>query len=193
MTARALFAIATARLYAERRVVLYACAAALFAGLLQPRGAAGPMLLGSLLGVAVALTQSPGRRPYLDRSEQGAPLFGRELARAKALVPCIAAAIAVGAYLCGQFLAGSRDGLALAVAPIAVVAATLTALSAAIRRGWNRAVYLALALAAAAAAYVLVVVARSIPGELAFCALVSFFALRQYGEALARYDPVEGI
>jgi hypothetical protein len=26
--------------------------------------------------------------------------------------------------------------------------------------------------------------------ELAFCVFVSFFALRQYGEALARYDPI---
>jgi hypothetical protein len=32
--------------------------------------------------------------------------------------------------------------------------------------------------------------ARSIPGELAFCAIVAFFALRQYGEALGRYDPI---
>jgi hypothetical protein len=26
--------------------------------------------------------------------------------------------------------------------------------------------------------------------ELAFCAIVGFVALRQYGEALARYDPI---
>jgi hypothetical protein len=26
--------------------------------------------------------------------------------------------------------------------------------------------------------------------EIGFCAIVAFFALRQYGEALARYDPI---
>jgi len=174
--------------------VLYACAAAIVAGLLQPHGSIGPMLLGSLLGIAVALAQSPGRQPYLDRCEQGAPLFGRELARAKALVPCIAAVVATAAYLAAQFAAGARDdGATLVVAPAAVVAATLTALSATIRHGWPRAFYVALAMATSIVAYALVAFGRSIPGELGFCALVSFFALRQYGEALARYDPVEGI
>jgi hypothetical protein len=71
----------------------------------------------------------------------------------------------------------------------AVIASTLIALSATIRRGYARALYVLLAAAASGAAYALAVGARSIPGELAFCAIVSFFALRQYGEALARYDP----
>jgi hypothetical protein len=32
--------------------------------------------------------------------------------------------------------------------------------------------------------------AHSLLGELAFCAVAAFVGLRQYGEALARYDPV---
>ena len=44
--------------------------------------------------------------------------------------------------------------------------------------------------AASAVAYVLGVVLHVFAAELAFCVLVSFFALRQYGEALARYDPI---
>ena len=41
----------------------------------------------------------PGRFPHLDLCEQGAPLFGRELARARALVPCIIVVLATFAYV----------------------------------------------------------------------------------------------
>ena len=135
--------------------------------------------------------KAPGLYQHLDRCEQSAPLFGRELARAKALVPCVAAALAALAYASAQAL---RDAPAvpptLLIAIAAVAAGTLTALSATIRRGAARVLYVALAAASSGAAYALVAVARSIPGELAFCAVISFLALRQYGEALARYDPI---
>lgn len=188
---RTLAGVLRARLYAQRRIVLYSCAAAFVAGLFQPSGVAAPLFLLSLLGIAMALAQSPGLYQYLDRCEQSAPLFGRELARAKALVPCAAAALAALAYACAQSL---RDAPAvpptLLIAIAAVAAGTLTALSATIRRGAARVLYVTLAAASSGAAYVLVAVARSVPGELAFCAVISFFALRQYGEALARYDPI---
>ena len=47
-----------------------------------------------------------------------------------------------------------------------------------------------LAALAGAIAYALAVAAHSLLAELGFCAVASFFALRQYGEALARYDPI---
>jgi hypothetical protein len=47
-----------------------------------------------------------------------------------------------------------------------------------------------LAAAASAVAYVLAVVEHQLLAELAFCALVAFVAVRQYGESLARYDPI---
>jgi hypothetical protein len=50
--------------------------------------------------------------------------------------------------------------------------------------------YVLLACAASAIAYALGVVLHVFAAELAFCVFVSFFALRQYGEALARYDPI---
>jgi hypothetical protein len=191
MTPRALTAILQARLRAERRTILYACAAALVLGFVQPRGAAGLIFLCSLFGIVMALAQDPGRYPHLDRSEQSAPLFGRELARAKALVPCIAAILAICGYSAARLIAGAGDaGVTFVAATAAVVATTLVALSATIRTGPSRALYVVLAGSAGACAYFLAIVGGSIPGELAFCAVVSFLALRQYGEALARYDPI---
>ena len=191
MRARTLFGVLRARLYAQRRIVFYSCAAAFIAGLFQPAGVAAPLFLLSLLGIAMALAQSPGLHPYLDRCEQSAPLFGRELARAKALVPCAAATLAALAYACAQALRNAPAvPLTLLIAIAAVGAATLIALSATIRRGGSRVLYVVFAAAASGVAYALVVAARSIPAELLFCGVVAFFALRQYGEALARYDPI---
>lgn len=187
---RTLLGVLRARLYAQRRIVFYSCAAAFIAGLFQPAGLAAPLFLLTLLGIAMALAQSPGLHPHLDRCEQSAPLYGRELARAKALVPCIAAVLAALAYAAAQAL---RDAPAvpvtLAIAVAAVAAATLIALSATIRRGAARVLYVGLAAATSGAAYALVAATGSILWELAFCAIVAFCALRQYGEALARYDP----
>jgi hypothetical protein len=191
VTLRALTAVVAARLYEQRRIVLYAYMATTVVGLLQPHGAAGPVFFGSLLGIVIALAQSPGRYPHLDCCEQCAPLFGRELARAKALVPCIAVAIAAIIYAGAASARGSGDApIALAIALPAVIATTLIALCAAIRRGSSQALYVLLAWAASVTAYALAVWAHSLLGELAFCAAVAFVGLRQYGEALARYDPV---
>ncbi len=140
MNVRALLGVLRARLYAQRRIVVASCAAAFVAGIVQPTGFAAPLFLCSLLGIAMALAQSPGLHPYLDRCEQGAPLFGRELARAKALVPCVAAAFAALLFAGAQSL---RDPagvpLTIVVALAAVLAGTLTALSATIRHGASRA------------------------------------------------------
>ncbi|HVR47593.1 MAG TPA: hypothetical protein VMT95_13265 [Candidatus Binatia bacterium] len=191
MTLRALTALVAARLYEQRRIVLYACAAAFVVGLLQPREAAGPVMFCSFLGILMALAQSPGRYPHLDRCEESAPLFGRELARAKALVPCIAATLATMAYAAAAFVGGAPNAPhTFAIALIAVIATTLIALSATLRVGSSRALYVLLAALAGAVAYALAVAAQSLLAELGFCAVASFLALRQYGEALARYDPV---
>jgi hypothetical protein len=184
-------AIVETRLRAERRTIVYVAAAAAVVGFVAPSGLAGPVFFCSLLGIVIALVQGPGRFPHLDLSEQGAPLFGRQLARAKALVPCVVAALATLAYVAAAGIAGLREIPAtFAIALAAVVPSTLTALSATIRSGPSRMLYVVLACATSAAAFCLVVFARSIPGELGFSALVSFLALRQYGEALARFDPV---
>ncbi len=191
MTPRALIALVAARLYEQRRIVLYACMAALVVGLVQPRDVAAPVMFCSFLGILMALAQSPGRYPHLDRCEQSAPLFGRELARAKALAPCVASALATATYAAAAFVRGAPDAaLTLLIALAAVIAATLTALSATLRLGSSRALYVVLAAAAGAIAYAFAVPAHSLLAEFGFCAIASFLALRQYGEALARYDPI---
>jgi hypothetical protein len=191
VTRRALTAVVAARLYEQRRIVLYSCAGALVVGLLQPQGAAGPVFFCSLLGIVMALAQTPGRYRHLDRCEQSAPLFGRELARAKALVPCIAAVFATMVYIAAALVRGTTDApLTLLVSLAAVIPSTLIALSATIRSGSPRALYLLLAAAASGIAYALAIVIHSLWAELAFCGIASFLALRQYGEALARFDPI---
>ncbi len=191
MTTRALGAMLQARLYVSRRLVLYAWASAILVGLAQPAGVATPLFVCSILGVAIALDQTPGRHTHLDRCEQCAPLFGRELARAKALIGCVAGLFAAVLYACAQFARGSPDArVTLLVVPAAIVACTLTALSASVRWGWSRWLYLLLAGATSAGAYALAVAAKSVAAELAFCFIVAFLALRQYGETLARYDPI---
>ena len=191
MTSRAFAAMLRARLYVSRRLVLYACAVAVLVALVQPAGVTAPLFCCSLLAVAIALDQTPGRHPHVNRCEQSAPLFGRELARAKAVVPCVAGLLATIAYSGVQIARGSPDAAAtLIVVSPAVVACALVALSATVRRGWTRALYVLLACLTSAGAYELGVVERLILPEFAFCAVVAFAALRQYGETLARWDPL---
>ncbi len=190
MTARALAAILEARLYVSRRLVGYSCAFAVAVALVQPAGVVAAIFCCALVGIIIALDQSVGRHPHLDRCEASAPLFGRELARAKALIPCVAVLFATVLYALTQLARGSPDApLTLLVVPPAVVAATLVALSATTRAGWKRALYVLLACATAVAAYALAILAGRIAAELALAAIVAFLALRQYGETLARYDP----
>lgn len=191
MSRGAFLAIVEARLRIQRPTLAYACAGAAVVGFVQPHGLVGPVFFCSLLGIVIALMQSPGRVPYLDLSEQSAPLFGRELARAKALVPCVIATLAAAAYVLAAEAAGSRDFWpTLLITFAAVIPSTLTALCATIRVGTSRLLYVVMACAAAGAAFVLAAAGGSILGELGFSALASFLALRQYGEALARYDPI---
>jgi hypothetical protein len=184
-------AVASTRLMAERRTVAYAFTAAVVVAFVQPSGLAAPLFFCGLLGVAVALTQGPGRHRHLDLCEESAPLYGRELARAKAIAPCAVATLVCLAYWGAQSLAGfPATLLAFALSLAAVIACTLVALSATIRTGSARLLYLGLACATSAIAFALAFYAHSAIAEAVFCILVSLVALRQYGEALARYDPV---
>ncbi|MEO9263771.1 MAG: hypothetical protein ABI282_06720, partial [Candidatus Baltobacteraceae bacterium] len=176
MTIRALGAIVAGRLIAERRTLGLACATAAVVGFLQPHGImaitdplgadlatrsvwlAGPMFFCSTIGVAVALLQGPGRHAFLDVSERSAPLFGRELARAKALVPALVATIAAFVYWFAQFLTGfAAPPVFFALAIFCVLASSMVALNATVRDKIARWFYIGLACATAAAAYCLAV------------------------------------
>jgi hypothetical protein len=154
-----------------------------------PAQFAGFLVFGTLIGVAMGLVQrGAGRFRELELCEQSAPLYGRELARATALVPCLLVTLAGAAYWCIAAAYSHAPLSQIVLCMIAIYAATVVALCAAVRTGIARVLYVAIACAVAAAAFVLASysVALAIPA----CALAGFIALRQYGEALARYDPV---
>ena len=191
MTLRALFAVAAGRLRAERKTFLYACAAAAVAGFAPSRELAVPIFFCSALGIAAALLQTPGRHPDLDLCEAGAPLYGRELARGKASAACVVAVVASVAYCTPALTSGIAGAASTLIAAVAAaIASSLIALSASVREEPSRSLYVALAAITSACAFAIAQWTHSLPGEIAFCALAGFFALRQYGETLARYDPL---
>jgi hypothetical protein len=187
VTPKALQAIVGERLRAERRTLVFACAGAAIVGYFATPTLAGPMFFCSTIGIAIALLQGPGRHAYLDTSERSAPLFGRELARAKALAPLVSATVATLVYWLAHFATESVASPVFVVLTVAcVLASTLVALNATTRSGFARAAALVSAVATIIVAFVL---ARSggaigVATELLFCAVVSFVALRQYGESL---------
>jgi hypothetical protein len=221
MTNRALAAIVSARLRAERRTAIFASCAAVIVGFIQPHGIAaitdplsadlatrsvwlaGPMFFCSTIGIIAALMQGPGRHEQLDLTEQSAPLFGRELARSKAIVPAAIATIATFAYWFAQFLSGfAMPPTFFVLALASVLASTLVALNATVRTGAARSVYILFAFATTVVSYAFAVYsdalhmhwrgtlatygdALGVGTELIFCGIVGFIALRQYGEGLA--------
>jgi len=192
---RAAVAIVSERLRAERRAVAFACAGAAIAGYVQSHAFtfAAPMFFCSTIGIALALLQGPGRHPYLDTSERSAPLFGRELARAKALAPAMSATLVTLVYWGAQSASGSAMPPTHFILALAcVLASTLVALNATILSGAARDATIVLAALTIVVAFALATSGEraGAAAELIFCALSGFFALRQYGESLARYDPL---
>lgn len=122
-----------------------------------------------------------------------APLYGRELARAHVIAPAAAALSVPLGYLSGAALQGRALPAPFAVALVlaALVAATVS-LSSAFRDGYRAALYVGLAGLAA--------LGLGLPFELrlaaaaqtsaVLAAIEGFFALRAFGETLARYDPL---
>jgi hypothetical protein len=216
VTRAALRAIAGGRLRADARSILFGCAVAFVAGCIQPHGIAtmhdplaadvatrsvwlaGPMFLCSTIGIALAQLQGFGRHTYLDLTERSAPLFGRELARAKAVAPIISVTLSTLVYWAAQYLTGfAAPPTFITLALASVIASSLVALNATVRRGPPRYAALALAALTVAIAFILAVYidpgrshrgdALGVASELLFCAVVGFVALRQYGEGLAAY------
>ncbi len=220
MSGSAMWAVARERLRAERRTIEYACAAAAIVAFVQPHGIArmmdpfdadlaarnvwlaGPMFFCSLIGISVALMQGPGRHVALDACERSAPLFGRELARGKALAPCIVVALASLTYWGVEWIAGfAAPPTFFVLALAAAEASTLVALLGSANAGASRSFYGLLAFATTALAYFSAVYIDAIGPkpvalghyndvigvsvELTFCLVAGFVALRQYGEALA--------
>ncbi|HEY9180885.1 MAG TPA: hypothetical protein VIO32_09195 [Candidatus Baltobacteraceae bacterium] len=195
MRGAATFAIVRTRLMQGRRMLILAAAACALLAYLQrydddAARLAGCLVFGTLAGIAIALLQrGSGYFRELELCEQSAPLYGRELARATALVPCIIVTIALAAYWAVSSAYSLPDLRALALTAFAVYAGTLVALCAGVRTGAARVLYVGMACCVPALAFALTFVGRAaLP--LVICGAIGFIALRQYGEALARYDPV---
>ena len=197
MTPRALRAIAGARLRAERRALGFACVVSALFGYLNALDPAIslPMSYCGILGIAWALAQSHGRHTYLDASERSAPLFGRELGRAKAIAPVVCTAFTTVIYWSAQYLRGATlPASDLLPVLAAAITATLVALNATLKSGATRLGICAAAGASVAICCAIVALRNGDPlgvaVEVLFCVVAGFFALRQYGESLARYDPL---
>jgi hypothetical protein len=191
-------AIAFTRLQRFGGQVLYvAAAAALFAALQMHSDlgahALGAALFGSLAGIYFALAQRGGRMRELELCEQAAPMYAREVARAIALVPSLGVVIALAAYwIVAGISSGPRD---LAGAPVLLsfacaCAVSIVALCATVRTGLWQAVYILLA--GVVAAIIVLLEYPQLPAAFLFCGIAGFIGLRQYGEALARWDAVIG-
>lgn len=189
----ATIAIVGTRLRKElRMLVLSAAACGLLAYLQRYDDAlaqfAGCLVFGTLAGIAVALLQRGGGRfRELELCEQSAPLYGRELARATALVPCIIVLCACALYWTVSAWFAQPSAHFVLLSATAVCAATLTALCGTLRKGAARLLYVVIACALGILAFAL---SQWVLAGIAACAIAGFIALRQYGEALVRYDPV---
>ncbi len=189
--ARATVAIALRRM--SRRFAatwLLRCGAAALAGALCP---AGPLAFAAAAALAVAAAPLGATRGIRDLSYFALPLYGRQLARAQAIAPCVGAlavplGFGAGAALAGKALSAEH----LVALALAAVVAALIAVSAALREGPRAWLYVLLAWGGGA----LVAGATQASGRFGGLApplvafLVGFIALRQFGETLARYDPV---
>lgn len=195
MRSEATIAILSARLHKEVPLVLLSALACGLLGYVQRYDDAAAQLVGctvfgSLCAIAVALLQRGyGRFREIELCEQSAPLFGRELARATAMVPCIVVSIAVSAYWFVAEIFGHRGAEPIALSLFAVNIAALIAMVATVRSGAAR--YAAILASAIVPAAAFGLSKTPIALALGVCIVVGFAALRQYGEALARYDPVE--
>ncbi|MDP9018994.1 MAG: hypothetical protein M3N19_11840 [Candidatus Eremiobacteraeota bacterium] len=174
----------------------------------------GPLIFTTAIAIAIAYANTRNSaRDIFAFCEESAPLFGRHRARASALAPIFIVAICclaeyIGARLNPNYVTPPTFFVFDA---IGAITAMMIALSIPLRSGWNKVLYALLALSASllcgfivttAVTYtndaILVLMGDNYFGafndlwgglaELGFAILLGFVALRQYGEALARFD-----
>ncbi len=158
-------------------------------------------LVTALVAIAVAYANGTATRtdPFAT-VEEAAPLFGRQRARANAIVPgAVVVLCAVAQYLGAMWRLSAGFTLTPFIVDTAAALAALSiGLSVPVRSKWNRVLYALFALGAAllCAAFGSAVgnSTQSNLGAIAassgVAAMIGFLALRQYGETLARYDPL---
>jgi len=120
------------------------------------------------------------------------PLYGRQLARAHAIAPSLLSLSLPLGYAAGAALRGyAPEPERFVTAVLVALIATLVGLSATFRDGRDRGLYAALALGAGLTiALTYTAEHRWFDATLVLAAGEGFFALRAFGETLARYDPL---
>ena len=198
MNARATFAMVRIRFGDEPSAGLIALALLGFANALKPNGSQAAAVAATIVvaGVAIAVGTTL-RRASIARTTElrlfAAPLYGKEVARAQALVPC-AISLALPLVLLLAYRPGAPLGPnAIAGLALGLVAATLVALGGTLRVGRNRAIYVAaaLALGCTIALTALVLGRNGLLVGLLVAVVVAYAALRAFGETLARFDPID--
>ena len=179
---------------------LAACALGFLLGTLcawSPFGERTAAALVALSGAvfAIAFASSPGAvRSARSLFLFSAPLYGRELARGLAIAPGLLAALFPLAAYAGWSLERQTHLSSWLLPVMCALVASLIALSATLRETWRAALYRALALCAAAGLAALSLLSRDDAASHVAVALLAlplgFFALRAFGETLARYDPL---
>ena len=124
------------------------------------------------------------------------PLYGRQLARAHAIAPSLLALAIPAGYAAGS-IARTHEFPAALLATMfgAALVSTLVALSSIFRDGLRASLYVVLA-AIVGVAVTLPFVLQADYGlalSAALAAIAAFFALRAFGETLARYDPLPAL
>ncbi len=144
---------------------------------------AGALVFGTIAAGAAALSVPAWRHHDLTLCEEAAPLYGRELARARAIAPATSALCALAAYWIVAALYGPQPLAFVVESAAASAAAGIAALCATRERAYGRIAYAGVAAALCAAVFLF----SEIPAAaLALCAAAAFVLLRQYGERLAR-------
>lgn len=189
--ARATFAIARRRMsrrFATMWLLRFSTAA--LAGVLCPGGS---LALPAAAALAIGAAPLGATRGIRDLSYFALPLYGRQLARAQAIAPCAGAlAVPLGFGLGAALLGKALPAEALVALCLAAAVTALIAVSAALREGPRAWLYILLAWSGGAL-ITSATLATGLAGHLApplAALLLGFIALRQFGETLARYDPV---
>jgi hypothetical protein len=151
------------------------------------------LAMATLVSIAGATASRFLRAEFRNPIVFAAPLYGRELARAEAIVPLLrtlafALTLAIGSALRGD----APSNQTVIVIVLSGIVAALTALSGALRQGWSEYLYTLLAistgivtaLSSRVGGYGAMLVPAAIAG------IVGYIALRAFAETLARYDPI---
>jgi hypothetical protein len=151
------------------------------------------LAMATLVSIAGATASRFLRAEFRNPIVFAAPLYGRELARAEAIVPLLRTlAFALALVIASATRGDASSAQTLLIVCLSGAVAALTALSGALRDGWNEYLYTLLAISTG----IVTALSSRIAGNgtvlapIAIASLIAYVALRAFAETLARYDPV---